>query len=43
MGIEGQQLYGAVRASFCRYHTQNDINFAAKKILAAVRRIQDQQ
>lgn len=41
MGIEGDQLYGAVRASFSRYHSVADITLAVERIIAAVRRMQE--
>ncbi len=41
MGIEGDGLYGAVRASFSRYHTMADISQAVERIVAAVRRMQE--
>ena len=41
MGIEGDALYGAVRASFSRYHTMTDISQAVEHIVAAVRRMQE--
>jgi len=39
MGIEGDPLYGAVRISFSRDHTEADIDTAADCILSAVERI----
>lgn len=41
MGIEGDQLYGAVRASFSRYHSVADMTLAVERIIAAVRRMQE--
>lgn len=41
MGVEGDPLYGAVRASFSRYHTMTDIVQAAEHIIAAVCRMQE--
>ncbi|WP_028487509.1 cysteine desulfurase family protein [Thiothrix lacustris] len=41
MGVEGDALYGAVRASFSRYHTMTDISQAVEHIIAAVRRMQE--
>lgn len=41
MEVEGDDLYGAVRASFSRYHTMADISQAVKHIVAAVRRMQE--
>lgn len=41
MGVEGDALYGAVRASFSRYHTMTDISQAVERIVAAVRRMQE--
>lgn len=41
MGIEGDALYGAVRASFGRFHTLADIQKAAAAIIAAAQRIQE--
>ncbi|UJS26612.1 cysteine desulfurase family protein [Thiothrix winogradskyi] len=41
MGVEGDALYGAVRASFSRYHTMTDISQAVERITAAVRRMQE--
>ncbi len=40
MGIEGERLYGAVRLSFGRYTTLDDIDFAAKRISEEVLRLQ---
>ncbi len=40
MDIEGDHLYGAVRASFSRYHTMADISLAVERIIAAVHRMQ---
>lgn len=41
MGVESDALYGAVRASFSRYHTMTDISQAVEHIVAAVRRMQE--
>lgn len=41
MDVEGDALYGAVRASFSRYHTMTDISQAVEHIIAAVRRMQE--
>lgn len=41
MGIEGDALHGAVRMSFDRDHTLEDIHFAVNAISAAVQRIKD--
>ena len=41
MGIEGEALYGAIRASFSRYHTMTDISRAVERIVGAVRRMQE--
>ena len=41
MGVEGDALYGAVRASFSRYQTITDISLAVEHIVAAVRRMQE--
>ena len=41
MGIEGDPLYGAVRISFSRDHTEADIDTAADCILSAVERIRE--
>lgn len=41
MGIEGDELYGAVRASFSCYHTIADISLAVERIVAAVRRMRE--
>lgn len=41
MGVEGDDLYGAVRASFSRYHTMVDISQAVEQIVVAVRRMQE--
>lgn len=41
MGIEGDDLYGAVRVSFSRYHTIMDISQAVTRIIAAVHRMQE--
>lgn len=40
MGIEGERLYGAVRLSFGRYTTLDDIDFAAKRLREEVTRLQ---
>jgi cysteine desulfurase len=39
MGIEGDALYGAVRLSFARTHSLDQVSFAADRIAAAARRI----
>ena len=39
MGIGGDSLYGAVRISFSREHTEEDIDYAANAIIGAVERI----
>ena len=41
MGVEDDALYGAVRASFSRYHTVADISQAVARITAAVNRMQE--
>ena len=41
MGIEGESLYGAVRISFDRHHSMENIFTAVDQIVAAVRRMQD--
>jgi len=41
MGIEGEPLYGAVRLSFSRDHTEEDIAFAVDRIVAAVSRMKE--
>lgn len=41
MGVEGDPLYGAVRASFSRYHTMTDIVQAVEHIITAVWRMQE--
>lgn len=41
MGIEGDDLYGAVRIGFSRYHTIVDVLKAAEYIVAAVHRMQE--
>jgi cysteine desulfurase len=41
MGVEGDDLYGAVRVSFDRYHTEDDVLHAARAIVAAAKRILD--
>jgi len=41
MGIEGDALYGAVRLSFDRCHSHQDVSTAVDQIVAAVRRMQD--
>lgn len=41
MGIEGDDLYGAVRLSFDRNHTIEDITAAVERIVAAVRRMRE--
>lgn len=39
MGIEGDRLYGAVRLSFGRYTTLEDVDFAAKRVSEEVLRL----
>lgn len=41
MGLEGDLLYGAVRVSFDRYHTLDDIEVAVDAITQAVKRIRE--
>jgi cysteine desulfurase len=41
MGVEGDDLYGAVRVSFDRYNSREDIAVAVSAIAAAVSRIKD--
>lgn len=41
MGIEGDALHGAVRVSFDRNHSYEEISFAVARIVAAVRRMQE--
>lgn len=41
MGIDGDALYGAVRASFDRNHSLEDILIAVEHIVAAVSRMQE--
>ncbi len=41
MGIEGDDLYGAVRVSFSRDHSTNDILYAVEEIVAAVNRMRE--
>lgn len=41
MGIEGDPLYGAVRASFDRNHSISEVMMAVEQIVAAVRRMQE--
>lgn len=41
MGIEGDPLYGAVRLSFDRNHSLEDIVMAVEHIVTAVRRMQE--
>lgn len=41
MGIEGDALYGAVRLSFDRNHSEQDIATAVARIVAAVRRMRE--
>jgi len=40
MGIEGDALYGAIRVSFSRYHTDAEVSCAVERIVTAVRRMQ---
>jgi cysteine desulfurase len=40
MGIEGERLYGAVRLSFGRYTTFDDMAFATKRLTEEVIRLQ---
>ncbi len=39
MGIEGEQLYGAVRLSFGRYTTLDDMDYAAQRLCDEVTRL----
>lgn len=41
MGVEGDPLYGAVRVSFDRYHTHEDIVVAVDAICQSVKRIKE--
>lgn len=41
MGIEGEALYGAVRLSFSRDHTQADVSAAVARIAAAIGRMKE--
>lgn len=41
MGIEGDALYGAIRISFDRNHTPEDITAAVDAITGAVQRMQN--
>lgn len=41
MGVEGDLLYGAVRVSLDRYHTQADIETAVGAIMQSVKRIRE--
>jgi len=41
MGVEGDPLYGAVRVSFDRYHSPEDIEVAVDAITHAVKRIRE--
>ena len=41
MGIDGDDLYGAVRIGFSRYHTTDEVLTAAENIVAAVHRMQE--
>jgi cysteine desulfurase len=41
MGIEGEALYGAVRLSFSRDHSMDEVSMAVERIVAAVRRIRE--
>ncbi len=41
MGVEGDLLHGAVRVSFDRYHTLDDIEVAVDAITQAVKRIRE--
>ena len=41
MGIDGDDLYGAVRIGFSRYHTISDVLKAAQHIVSAVHRMQE--
>ncbi|WP_211209439.1 cysteine desulfurase family protein [Thiofilum flexile] len=41
MGIEGEDLYGAVRASFSQYHQYSEISAAVRHIISAVQRMQE--
>lgn len=41
MGVDGDLLYGAVRMSFDRSHTEDDIAVAVEAITAAVQRMRE--
>lgn len=41
MGIEGDSLYGAVRVSFDRNHSLDDVSTAVERTVAAARRIKE--
>lgn len=41
MGVDGNALYGAVRLSFDRNHSIEDVSTAVEQIVAAVRRMQE--
>lgn len=41
MGIEGKELYGAVRVSFSRDHTLAEVSTAVARIMAAVARMRE--
>lgn len=41
MGVEGAELYEAIRISFSRFHTQADITQAVDYLVAAIKRIKD--
>lgn len=39
MGIEGNQLYGAIRFSFGRFTTEAEIDYAASRVVSQVRKL----
>ena len=41
MGIEGDRLYGAIRISFGRFTTMEEIDYAINKITLTVNEIRD--
>lgn len=41
MGLEDDSLYGAVRVSFNREHTEEDVTMAIESIIGTVQRLQD--
>jgi cysteine desulfurase len=39
MGVEGERLYGAIRFSFGRFTTEEEVDYAAGRVVAEVKRL----